>query len=105
MYNISNSLNNKFSFLVKIDMAKQLVILEEEYEASTNSSFFLSFFIFGQLILFLKLFRSNTVFQDISLDDLRDELPERQPRYPDKIQQNPNNTVIAKPFKDTAELP
>ncbi|XP_014858781.1 PREDICTED: glia maturation factor gamma isoform X2 [Poecilia mexicana] len=36
--------------LIKIDMAKQLVILEEEFE-------------------------------DISLDDLRNELPERQPRY------------------------
>ncbi|XP_041734868.2 glia maturation factor beta-like [Coregonus clupeaformis] len=35
---------------MKIDMEKQLVILEEEYE-------------------------------DISLDDLRNELPERQPRF------------------------
>ncbi|KAL7825382.1 hypothetical protein AOLI_G00325890 [Acnodon oligacanthus] len=39
------------AILMKIDMEKQLVILEEEYE-------------------------------DISLDDLREELPERQPRYP-----------------------
>ncbi|KAI9526804.1 hypothetical protein NQZ68_035554 [Dissostichus eleginoides] len=39
------------AILMKIDMVKQQVILEEEYE-------------------------------DISLDDLRNELPERQPRYP-----------------------
>ncbi|KAJ7995545.1 hypothetical protein DPEC_G00245700 [Dallia pectoralis] len=39
------------AILMKIDMEKQLVILEEEYE-------------------------------DISMDDLRNELPERQPRYP-----------------------
>uniref|UniRef100_A0AAX7VFF7 ADF-H domain-containing protein n=1 Tax=Astatotilapia calliptera TaxID=8154 RepID=A0AAX7VFF7_ASTCA len=39
------------AILMKIDMAKQLVILEEEYD-------------------------------DISMDDLRNELPERQPRYP-----------------------
>ncbi|KAI5625420.1 glia maturation factor gamma [Silurus asotus] len=39
------------AILMKIDMEKQLVILEEEYE-------------------------------DISLDDLKEELPERQPRYP-----------------------
>ncbi|XP_046719413.1 glia maturation factor gamma [Silurus meridionalis] len=38
------------AILMKIDMEKQLVILEEEYE-------------------------------DISLDDLKEELPERQPRY------------------------
>uniref|UniRef100_A0A3B5M090 Glia maturation factor n=1 Tax=Xiphophorus couchianus TaxID=32473 RepID=A0A3B5M090_9TELE len=43
---------NNAAILIKIDMAKQLVILEEEYE-------------------------------DISLDDLRNELPERQPRYPE----------------------
>ncbi|KAK1786214.1 hypothetical protein P4O66_017924 [Electrophorus voltai] len=42
---------NNAAILMKIDMEKQLVILEEEYE-------------------------------DISLDDLREELPERQPRYP-----------------------
>uniref|UniRef100_A0A8D0AS17 Glia maturation factor n=1 Tax=Sander lucioperca TaxID=283035 RepID=A0A8D0AS17_SANLU len=42
---------NNAAILMKIDMVKQLVILEEEYE-------------------------------DISLDDLRNELPERQPRYP-----------------------
>ncbi|XP_021443692.2 glia maturation factor gamma [Oncorhynchus mykiss] len=41
---------NNAAILMKIDMAKQLVILEEEYE-------------------------------DISLDDLRNELPERQPRF------------------------
>ncbi|XP_071352097.1 glia maturation factor gamma [Trachinotus anak] len=41
---------NNAAILMKIDMEKQLVILEEEYE-------------------------------DISLDDLRDELPERQPRF------------------------
>ncbi|CAJ1065228.1 glia maturation factor gamma [Xyrichtys novacula] len=45
---------NNAAILMKIDMEKQLVILEEEYE-------------------------------DISLDELRDELPERQPRYPDLI--------------------
>ncbi|XP_054462003.1 glia maturation factor gamma isoform X1 [Anoplopoma fimbria] len=38
------------AILMKIDMKKQLVILEEEYD-------------------------------DISLDDLREELPERQPRF------------------------
>ncbi|KAF6724858.1 Glia maturation factor gamma [Oryzias melastigma] len=42
---------NNAAILMKIDMEKQLVILEEEYE-------------------------------DISMDDLRNELPERQPRYP-----------------------
>ncbi|XP_070987528.1 glia maturation factor gamma-like [Oncorhynchus clarkii lewisi] len=41
---------NNAAILMKIDMAKQLVILEEEYE-------------------------------DISLDELRNELPERQPRF------------------------
>uniref|UniRef100_A0A4W5QZ41 Glia maturation factor n=1 Tax=Hucho hucho TaxID=62062 RepID=A0A4W5QZ41_9TELE len=41
---------NNAAILMKIDMVKQLVILEEEYE-------------------------------DISLDDLRNELPERQPRF------------------------
>ncbi|XP_071783417.1 glia maturation factor gamma [Centroberyx gerrardi] len=41
---------NNAAILMKIDMERQLVILEEEYE-------------------------------DISLDDLRDELPERQPRF------------------------
>ncbi|XP_055750901.1 glia maturation factor gamma-like [Salvelinus fontinalis] len=41
---------NNAAILMKIDMEKQLVILEEEYE-------------------------------DISLDDLRNELPERQPRF------------------------
>ncbi|KAM3875122.1 glia maturation factor gamma [Diretmus argenteus] len=45
---------NNAAILMKIDMARQLVILEEEYE-------------------------------DISLDELRDELPERQPRYPHRI--------------------
>ncbi|KAK6295978.1 hypothetical protein J4Q44_G00336910 [Coregonus suidteri] len=44
-------MTNNAAILMKIDMEKQLVILEEEYE-------------------------------DISLDDLRNELPERQPRYP-----------------------
>ncbi|KAG1944187.1 glia maturation factor beta [Pimephales promelas] len=39
------------AILMKIDMEKQLVILQEEYE-------------------------------NISLDELREELPERQPRYP-----------------------
>ncbi|KAL3991705.1 high affinity cAMP-specific and IBMX-insensitive 3',5'-cyclic phosphodiesterase 8 [Sarotherodon galilaeus] len=39
------------AILMKIDMEKQLVILEEEYD-------------------------------DISMEDLRNELPERQPRYP-----------------------
>ncbi|KAL0973231.1 hypothetical protein UPYG_G00200730 [Umbra pygmaea] len=42
---------NNAAILMKIDMEKQLVILEEEYE-------------------------------DISMEDLRNELPERQPRYP-----------------------
>ncbi|CAB1347959.1 unnamed protein product [Coregonus sp. 'balchen'] len=46
-------------------MAKQLVILEEEYEASHNFNS-----------------KHALTFQDISLDDLRNELPERQPRYP-----------------------
>uniref|UniRef100_A0A3B3D4J5 ADF-H domain-containing protein n=2 Tax=Oryzias melastigma TaxID=30732 RepID=A0A3B3D4J5_ORYME len=41
---------NNAAILMKIDMEKQLVILEEEYE-------------------------------DISMDDLRNELPERQPRF------------------------
>ncbi|XP_076002456.1 glia maturation factor gamma [Genypterus blacodes] len=41
---------NNAAIIMKIDMAKQVVILEEEYE-------------------------------DISLDDLREELPERQPRF------------------------
>ncbi|XP_043086337.1 glia maturation factor gamma [Puntigrus tetrazona] len=41
---------NNAAILMKIDMQKQLVVLEEEYE-------------------------------DISLDQLREELPERQPRY------------------------
>ncbi|XP_068173422.1 glia maturation factor gamma [Antennarius striatus] len=41
---------NNAALLIKIDMKKKLVILEEEYE-------------------------------DISLDDLRGELPERQPRF------------------------
>ncbi|KAM7412914.1 hypothetical protein PAMA_020345 [Pampus argenteus] len=41
---------NNAAILMKIDMEKQLVILEEEYE-------------------------------DISLDALREELPERQPRH------------------------
>ncbi|XP_035478876.2 glia maturation factor gamma isoform X1 [Scophthalmus maximus] len=41
---------NNAAILMKIDMEKQLVILEEEYE-------------------------------DISLDELREELPERQPRF------------------------
>lgn len=41
---------NNAAILIKIDMEKQLVILEEEYE-------------------------------NISLDELREELPERQPRY------------------------
>uniref|UniRef100_UPI001EAF7EDC glia maturation factor gamma-like n=1 Tax=Oncorhynchus gorbuscha TaxID=8017 RepID=UPI001EAF7EDC len=41
---------NNAAILMKIEMEKQLVILEEEYE-------------------------------DISLDDLRNELPERQPRF------------------------
>ncbi|XP_068601489.1 glia maturation factor gamma [Brachionichthys hirsutus] len=41
---------NNAAIIIKIDMRKQLVILEEEYE-------------------------------DISLDDLREELPERQPRF------------------------
>ncbi|MCJ8739820.1 hypothetical protein PDJAM_G00051740 [Pangasius djambal] len=45
------------AILMKIDMEKQLVILEEEYE-------------------------------DISLDDLREELPERQPRYPYLLKKN-----------------
>ncbi|CAB1349004.1 unnamed protein product, partial [Coregonus sp. 'balchen'] len=50
---------------MKIDMEKQLVILEEEYEAS---------YVFNS--------KHALTFQDISLDDLRNELPERQPRYP-----------------------
>lgn len=41
---------NNAAILMKIDMEKQLVILEEEYE-------------------------------DISIEELRDELPERQPRF------------------------
>ncbi|KAK2881752.1 hypothetical protein Q8A67_019020 [Cirrhinus molitorella] len=41
---------NNAAILMKIDMEKQLVVLEEEYE-------------------------------NISLDELREELPERQPRY------------------------
>ncbi|KAM9359816.1 glia maturation factor gamma [Symphorus nematophorus] len=41
---------NNAAILMKVDMDKRLVILEEEYE-------------------------------DISLDDLREELPERQPRF------------------------
>ncbi|MED6243815.1 hypothetical protein ATANTOWER_027433 [Ataeniobius toweri] len=45
---------NNAAILMKIDMGKQLVILEEEFE-------------------------------DISLDDLRNELPERQPRYPNRM--------------------
>uniref|UniRef100_A0A8C6KEW6 Glia maturation factor n=1 Tax=Nothobranchius furzeri TaxID=105023 RepID=A0A8C6KEW6_NOTFU len=49
---------NNAAILMKIDMEKQLVVLEEEYE-------------------------------DISLDDLKEELPERQPRYP-------NNEIISK---------
>ncbi|RXN02435.1 glia maturation factor gamma [Labeo rohita] len=42
---------NNAAILMKIDMEKQLVVLEEEYE-------------------------------NISMDELREELPERQPRYP-----------------------
>ncbi|XP_026153916.1 glia maturation factor gamma [Mastacembelus armatus] len=41
---------NNAAIIMKIDMEKQLVVLEEEYE-------------------------------NISLDELRDELPERQPRF------------------------
>uniref|UniRef100_A0A8C5E5J7 Glia maturation factor n=1 Tax=Gouania willdenowi TaxID=441366 RepID=A0A8C5E5J7_GOUWI len=41
---------NNAAMIIKIDMKKQLVILEEEY-------------------------------QDISLDELRNELPDRQPRF------------------------
>uniref|UniRef100_A0A3Q3WU54 Glia maturation factor n=1 Tax=Mola mola TaxID=94237 RepID=A0A3Q3WU54_MOLML len=45
---------NNAAIVMKIDMEKHLVVLEEEYE-------------------------------DISVDDLTNELPAQQPRYPDRI--------------------
>ncbi|RVE64958.1 hypothetical protein OJAV_G00131340 [Oryzias javanicus] len=59
---------NNAAILMKIDMVKQLVILEEEYE-------------------------------DISMDDLRNELPERQPRYPySKIKEEQHSLIYCSCF-------
>ncbi|KAF7251512.1 Glia maturation factor beta [Varanus komodoensis] len=55
---------NNAAIIMKIDKDKQLVVLDEEHEP--------------QPVLFLLLNHD----QGISPDELKDELPERQPRYP-----------------------
>ncbi|MEE6490625.1 hypothetical protein FKM82_015919 [Ascaphus truei] len=60
---------NNAAILMKIDKEKQLVILEEEYEGKYSEGQKKTG-LFGAFVL-----------QDISPDDLQNELPERQPRF------------------------
>ncbi|MGH0160839.1 UNVERIFIED_CONTAM: hypothetical protein FKN15_039935 [Acipenser sinensis] len=59
------------AIIMKIDKDKQLVILDEEYEVSG-----VKIDKDKQLVIL------DEEYEDISPDDLKDELPERQPRYP-----------------------
>lgn len=87
-------------------MAKQLVILEEEYEASHNVYLrcWISHteLIITQIHPHLYQYQLNSkhalTFQDISLDDLRNELPERQPRYPFRTFRSDTAEIYVNPY-------